>query len=199
MDQTWEQVFNVESAHEKAQIFQKILVDKLDEIFPEKIRKVNSDDQPWVSFKLKKLDRKRKRIYHKERKSDKWKKLNNIFKKEVKSAKSEFYKKTVADLKQKKPGQWYSCLKNITSYDQQKTSQPNVEEIRHCSDQDQAEIIAEQFAKIQNEYNPLKTEDICVPPYVDSDIPQFHPAQVWFALTKLNKTSQMFREIFHLC
>ena len=66
-------------------------MDKLDEIFPEKTRKINSDDQPWISFKLKKLDRQRKRVYHKERKSVKWKKLDKIFRKESKSAKSNFY------------------------------------------------------------------------------------------------------------
>jgi hypothetical protein len=61
----------------------------------------------------------------------------------------------VAELKLKKPNQWYSCLKKMSSHDQQKTEQPNVEDIRHLSDKDQAEQIAAQFAKIQNEYEPL--------------------------------------------
>ena len=68
IDQTWEDIFNQESAHLKAEIFQNVLLQKLEEIFPEKIRKINSDDQPWISHKLKQMDRKRKRIYHKERK-----------------------------------------------------------------------------------------------------------------------------------
>ena len=89
-------------------------------------------------------------------------------------------------LKFKNPGQWYSCLKNITSFDQQKNEQSNVEEIRHLSDQEQADIIAQQFARIQNEYEPLKSEDISVPYCAKSEIPHFSPAQVWFAFTKLN-------------
>ena len=92
----------------------------------------------------------------------------------------------MAELKLKNPGQWYSCLKNITSFDQQKNEQPNVEEIRHLSDQEQADLIANQFAKIQNEYNPLKNDNISVPQFTESEIPSFSPAQVWFALTKLN-------------
>ena len=138
IDQTWETVYTAESAHEKAELFHKLLVEKLEEIFPEKTRRINSDDQPWVNFKLKKLDRRRKRAYHKSRKSDKWKKLDKKFKEEVKLAKSKFYKKKVADLKNMKPGQWYSCLKKLTSFDQLKCDQPNVEEIRHLSDQAQA-------------------------------------------------------------
>ena len=146
IDQTWDQVYDAKSAHLKAELFQKILVDKLNEIFPEKIRKVQSDDAPWITFKLKKMDRKRKRVFHQERRSEKWKQLDLLFKKEVKSAKSDFYRKKVSELRLKKPGQWYSCLKNLTSYDQLRNDQPSVEEISHLSDQQQSELIAEQFA-----------------------------------------------------
>ena len=186
IDQTWEDVYNKESAHEKAEIFQKILVNKVDEIFPQKIRKINSDDQPWISFQLKKLDRKRKRIFHKERKSEKWKTIDKMFRKEAKTAKSQYYAKTVAELRKQKPSQWYSCLKRLSSYDQHRREQPRVTEISHLPDAEQAEIIAEQFVKIQNNYDALQKDDISVPPFTDKEIPQFHPAQVWFALTKLN-------------
>ena len=114
IDQNWEEVYSAESAHEKASIFQKMLLAKLDEIFPVKNRKIQSDDQPWISQKLKKLDRRRKRLYRKERRSVNWKKLDKMFKNEVKCAKAAFYKQTVAELKLKKPGQWYQCLKKIT-------------------------------------------------------------------------------------
>ena len=185
IDQTWNEVYTAESSHLKAEVFQKLLVDKLDEIFPEKTRKIQSDDAPWITFKLKQMDRKRKRIFHKQRRSEKWKKLDQIFKKEVKKAKSDFYIKTVSDLKLKKPGQWYSSLKRITSYDQMRNNQPNVEEISHLSDQQQSEMIAEQFAKIQNEYEPLSKNDISVPPFACNDIPQFHHTQVWDMPSKI--------------
>ena len=150
IDQSWEEIYSATSAHDKAQIFQNMLVSKLEEIFPVKIRKINSDDQPWVSFKLKKLDRRRKRIYRRERRSENWKKLEKLFKKEMKSAKAEFYNKTVADLKLKNPGQWYSCLKRITSHDQHRNDQPMVDEINHLPDQQQAEMIADKFASIRS-------------------------------------------------
>ena len=186
MEQTWQEVYETESAHDKAKVFQDILVKKFDEIFPEKTRKIQSDAQPWISQKLKKMDRKRKRIYRKERKSEKWSKMNKRFKKEVKSAKANFCKDQVADHKQKKPGQWYTCLKRISSFDQMKNDQVSVDELNHLPDQQQAEKIAEKFASIQNLYDPLKTEDISVPPFTDKDIPQFQPAQVWFVLSRVN-------------
>ena len=60
----------------------------------------------------------------------------------MKSAKADFYNKFVADLKLSKPGQWYSCLKRITSHDQQRNEQLNVDHINHLTDQQQAEIMA---------------------------------------------------------
>ena len=184
MDQNWEQVYKAESAHDKAAIFQQLLLQALEEFFPQKIRKVNSDDQPWISHKLKVLDRKRKRIYRKERRSEKWKALNKLFKQEVKTAKAQFYKDTIADLKQKNPGQWYSCLKRITSHDQ-KGQQVNIDSISHLSDQEQAEIIADKFSSIPNEYEELRNDDISLPEFPPEDIPQFEPARVWLLLSQL--------------
>ena len=82
-EKTWEQVYEAETSDVKASIFQNTLLEKLEEIFPEKIRKYNSDDQPWISHKLKILDRKRKRIYNKERRSEKWKVFDKLFKQET--------------------------------------------------------------------------------------------------------------------
>ena len=102
--------------------------------------------------------------------------MDKLFKKEAKSAKADFYKNKVAELKTKNPSQWYSCLKNISSHDQHKNEEPNVGEIRHLSDQEPVELIANQFAKIQNEYEPLEKTDISVPPFSESEIPNFSPA-----------------------
>ena len=184
VDQSWDDVYQAESAHEKAALFQETLLKALDDFFPEKVRKINSDDQPWISNRLKVLDRRRKRLYHKERRSEKWKIMNKMFKKEVKSAKAKFYQKTVADLKTKNPGQWYSCLKRITSYDQ-KDGQINIDEISHLSDQDQAEKIADKFTSIPNQYEKLKTEDISFPPFTQEEIPQIEPSRVWVLLSQL--------------
>ena len=184
IDQTWEEVYQAESAHKKAEVFQNMLLKIMEEIFPEKERKISSDDQPWITQKLKKMDRRRRRIYHKQRRSEKWRSLDKLFKKELKSAKAQFYKKTIADLKLKNPGQWYSALKRITSNDQI-SQQVNIDEISHLPDQEQAEIIANKFSSIQNEYEQLRKEDITVPEHSEKDVPQFQPAQVWFHLARM--------------
>ena len=57
-------------------------------------------------------------MYHKQRRSEKWKILDRNFKTEVKSAKENFYTNMIADLRTKNPSKWYSSLKRISAYDQ---------------------------------------------------------------------------------
>ena len=71
----------------------------------------------------------------------------------------------VADLKNKKPSQWYSMLKRISSHDQHKSEKVNVEEINHLSDSQQAEVIAEKFAFIQNQFEPINPAGLKIPHY----------------------------------
>ena len=113
------------------------------------------------------------------------KKANKLFKQEMKTAKTQFYQKSVANLKLAKPGKWFDCLKKITSHDQQKSEMPNVGNISHLSSQEQAELIAEHFSSIQNEYEQISKDDIFVPDFKESEILQFHPAQVWLALSRI--------------
>ena len=53
----WESVYAGKTAHEKAQNLQDLLLTNLDKFLPTKTHKISSDDQPWYSLKLKKLER----------------------------------------------------------------------------------------------------------------------------------------------
>jgi len=67
-------------------------------------------------------------------------------------------------------------LKRLCSYDQMKSEPIIVESIKHLTDK--AEIIADKFAKVSQEYEPLKSEDIHVPEFDQSTIPSFTHQQV---------------------
>ena len=185
IDENWSEIYTTESADQKASKLQEMLYSKVELFFPEKSYKLNSDDQPWITYQLKKLDRKRKRIYRKERRSKYWKKIDSEFREEVKSAKQKFYRDSIQDLKSKKPGQWFQCLKKLSSYDQVKNEVPQCEEISHLPDEQQVELIAERFASIQNEYEAINPEKIDIPEFTRDQIPQFRPSQVWFALSRI--------------
>ena len=71
VDQNWEEIFKAETAHEKAELFQNIIIKVFDEIFPEKTRKISNYDQPWITHRLKVLDRKIERGFLERKESQK--------------------------------------------------------------------------------------------------------------------------------
>ena len=73
----------------------------------------------------------------------------------------------------------------MTAHDQQKKDKLIIQDINHLSDEEQANLLADHFSKVPNEYNQLNTEDIQIPPFCDSDIPQLKQVQVWDILTRL--------------
>ena len=82
-EEKWEDVLSAKSPDEKAEVLQKTVMAKLDLYCPQKTRKIASDDKPWVTSKLKEIDRKKKREYRKNRRSEKYKQLQRIYLKRV--------------------------------------------------------------------------------------------------------------------
>ena len=74
--------------------------------------------------------------------------------------KGKYYQNIVEDLKTSNPGQWYSKLKRMSSHNQAKNEEPIVQSLSELTDSAQAEVIAEQFSQISNEYEPLDSNDI---------------------------------------
>ena len=174
-EQDWKDVIEEESIDKKAENLHKIVMDKLNEVCPEKDRKISSDDDPWFTDKLKKLQRKKKRIFRKDRNSDKYRRLKKLYEAEVTKAKKDFKKKSIDDVLTAKSRQWYSKLKKITNYAQQKSENIHVDEISHLSEQSQAEAIADSFSAVSNEYEPINKDEIKTKPFPASSIPQFKP------------------------
>ena len=174
----WLDLFESKSAHEQAQIFHSQLVQKCNEIIPEKTRVISSDDQPWYTERLKLLNKKKKQEYHINRKSVKWMKLNHKYKKLVLKDKQGFYNRNIKKLRHTKPHQWYSTLKYLTNFDQLKVDEPSVENIKHLPDKEQAELILEKLSKVGNLYDELKSCDIQAPIFNESDIPQISQSKV---------------------
>ena len=189
--QNWSQVLNDKNVDTKAEILHNLVLDKLDEFCPEKVRKIASDDQPFFTDHLKRLDRKRRREFRKNRRSAKYKRLHKIFKKKVKEAKKKFKENMIDDVLTARSAQWYSKLKRISNFEQNKFEQLQVDEISHLSDKEQAEAIADSFSAISNEYEEVKKENINIPSFSTSDIPQYTPRQVrkYLQSLKTNKST----------
>ena len=122
--------------------------------FPLKKRVIFSHNEPYIDDALIKLRRKRNREYNKHRRSQKYMQLESRYQGLLSKSKKRFFKRRIQPLKSTNPRQWYRALKRIAGYDS-RDENPIVEDIKHLSDIEQAELIAESFAKISNEYAPL--------------------------------------------
>ena len=201
VNHNWDEVSGASSAHDKAAIFQSILLDKVNLFLPEKIFNFTSEDQVWATPEIKDISRKKKREYNKNRKSTKWKSLNTLFEEKCSLAREAYYTNIVLDLKHSNPGQWHSKLKRMTSHDQVKTEEVIVESICHLSDQEQAEEIADKFGKISNEYEPINPEKICLNQNEDKPAPHFEAHQIHDYLkrikTNISRMKNDIKEFAH--
>ena len=77
---TWGEVLGEEDVNQKVLNFHNTIRTKLDECCPEKTVMVSYLDKKWMTPYLKTLNRKIKREFHKNRKSNKWKRLKKKFK-----------------------------------------------------------------------------------------------------------------------
>ena len=58
----WDELYLAETAHEKATLFEKKVIELCDKTIPKKTMSISSDDEPFYNDKLDKLNRKKKEI-----------------------------------------------------------------------------------------------------------------------------------------
>ena len=104
--------------------------------------------------KLKILNRKFKREYFENRKSVKWKKLKNRFKKQKRNSVRNFYSNFVSEMKETNPSKWYSLAKRLGA-DESDEFGLKVDCLDGITDAEAAEKIALHFSSISQEFEPL--------------------------------------------
>ena len=195
--QSWSDIYKVSCVNLKTEKFEEMIMEKVNLFFPEKTLRLCEDDKPWMTCGLKNLDRQRKREYSKNKKSIKWRALEEKFKEKSAEAKPAYYINMVEDLLTSNPGQWYSKIKRMSNIDPTKDDKVFVQELMGLPSSVQAEIIADQFAAISNEYEPLKADDINIPNMADSKpAPLFEPYQIYEKIKKMKKRHQLSLAIY---
>ena len=147
------------NTNDHAQALEDLLMSKLDEFCPQKTAKFSSQDKPWINFELKVIDRRKQREYLKNGKSAKYNLLATQFETKYKAASQKYMRDKIELLKETKPGKVYGILKSMGAQpgdceDNHTFTLPNhISE--QLSDQQSAERIADHFAAISSEFNPL--------------------------------------------
>ena len=166
-------------------------MDKFYEIFPLKRFKICPDDQPWFSKSLKTLDKRRKREFHKNQKSEKWEELNAEFVQKCNEEKQSYYRNIVHDLKTSNPGKWYSKVKRMAGKEIRSEKITTVEELRGLEDTQQSEVIADHYARVSNLYEPVRNEHFqkYLEKHKSLKPPNIGPYKVFKAIKKMNRNS----------
>ena len=183
----WNTVYTCTDPNLKAEKFQKVLYENFIKCFPTKSLKISDDDQPWITKKIKKLDRLRKREFFKNKKSLKWQKLNSEFLELCKKGKENYFTNIVQDLKESNTSQWFSKVKRMSG-NFSDFAEITVDELIPYSDQDQAELIADHYASISQLYEPVSRDHF--PEYLDMSkfkAPQVTCSQVEKVIKSMNK------------
>ena len=104
-------ILEEESIDKKAALLQECVLEQVNQFLPETRRVIASDDDPWVTEDVKKLNRQRQREYRKNKHSDKYQEINQRYKKKLKDAKKKFKQRMIDNVKETNKSQWYSKLK----------------------------------------------------------------------------------------
>ena len=178
--------------NDRMEIFHNTLLGLFSECFPLKKRIIYSDSEPYINDLLVKLRRKRNREYNKRRRSQKYIELESRYRDLLSKSMKRFYRKRIQSLKSTSPRQWYKNLKKLAGYDT-KEENPVVEDIKHLSDNEQAEHIAESFSKISNDYAPLDRSKIRVEDVSKGGIFKTNAKEVFETISSLNSNKAVPR------
>ena len=169
---TWDEITQTECVDDKVFLFHNYLLALLNKHFPEKQVKMSNLDKKWMCPNLKLLHRQMQREFFKNRKSSKWRKLKSSFKRLKRKSIKSYFSNFVTELKATNPGKWYGMAKKIGAVDQMSQGEIQVEALDGLTNEESAQVIAEHFASISNQYLPV--DEAQLPCY----LPALPPPQV---------------------
>ena len=162
-------ILNGMSVQLMVETFQSITLNILHETFPERDICVSPEDSPWFNEHLRHLKRKRQRWYQRHGKDERYEQLQNHFDEKLKVEMIKYREKINIEVKEGKRGSSYAALKRMRMRPGDETQTgfqlPAHAELDLNSAQS-AELIAEHFSCISQEYAPLDTRNL--PPNVQT-------------------------------
>ena len=109
----WESVPEGGSTTEQVAAYEKLVMEKVDQIFPEKKIRVTGKDKEFITAELKTLDRKKKREWKEKGRSDKYLAMRKEFRCKYNKEAADYLKKCVTNLKKEQPGKEAATLKRM--------------------------------------------------------------------------------------
>ena len=135
--------------------FENTTTNFLENTFPEKKITIYDSDKPWFNEELRTLKRKRMREYNKNGKSQRYTTLKENFNSKSVEAIDKYRNKLKTEVLEAKRGSSYPTLKKLAARPASNMSKFLLPDHAGMSDLQSAEIIADHFSKISQQYKPL--------------------------------------------
>ena len=149
---------------EQAKNLQKLLLSRLDECCPVKSFRLGSQDKAWINGELKQLKRRKMREWQKRGKSKKYDELSEEFGRKYKRAAEKYMQSKIDAMKDSKPGKAFGILKSMGAQPgdcaESTTFTLPSHQTEGLTNKECAEKIAEYFAQISGEYQPLEVNNL---------------------------------------
>ena len=151
------------------ELFQNVTGTLLCETFPEKDIIISPENEPWFNERLRNIKRQRQREYNHHGRSEKYLNLASKFDEMSKVEMSKYLEKVKTEVTEGKRGSTYPTIKRLGlrpgEANQSGFQLPDHAKLNYSAAQS-AEIIAQHFSRISQEYSPLDVSSL--PPNVQS-------------------------------
>ena len=175
----------------KLERFLASMEQKMNEFFPFKTTVRREMDPPWINPHVRALIRKRRRIYHREGRSPRWKELLKKVRKLVKKRAGNYWEHQKRNLLSNDAGRTF--FKNVKSYNSKE--RPPQFDVRSLfpgkQDIEVAESLADHFNGISQEFNGL--DPASIPSTFSAQVPVLTVGQVAARLRKFKKPKSMVK------
>ena len=185
----WTEVLQTNDVNSKANIFQDILSSAFNEAFPLRTTTRRESDPPWVNDRIRRLTKKRRKVYDKHGRSKRWRALKKLSDKLYRERAAKYFQNQKQLLTG--PDACRSFYRNVRAY-KSREKPPDFDVCSLFPEKEKVEVaeeLAEHFNSISKEFDGL-TEDQ-LPTSYSSPLPVISPTEVEERLVAFRKPKSM--------
>ena len=189
---SFEGVFELGDVNEQVEEFMRVLGQAMDICFPYKTTWRREKDPPWINKAVKRLIKKRRKLYHREGRSNKWRELKKKAADLIKTRAARYWEHQKRNLLQADASRAF--YKNVKAYNsREKPAQFDIRSIFEAGEPDEAiaEKLADHFSGISDEFDGISPDEI--PSTYSAPIPLLTPDQVARQLKTFRKPKSMVK------
>ena len=185
-------LYAITDVNDQLNFFLGKLEEAMNACFDVKTTTRREKDPPWINDQIRKLGKKRRKVYHREGRSHQWRALMKKTRALVRRRAAKYWENQKKTMLQNDANRAF--FKNIKAYkSKEKPPDFNVRSLfeRELNDKQVAEKLADHFNGISCEFNGLAPDQI--PATYSSPIPALDPAKVLSRLRTIRKPKSMVK------